>query len=109
MTSGVYVLSTDNGLYTGESTDFDRRYEEHKKSTKRKIEGTLSRFEVVRQKTGTLEVGDKNDRRLVEQLMMDLFDDDDRKTANDRKSIADKPKSGNSQKLRKILDKLDVC
>lgn len=109
ITHGAYVLSVDGDPYAGQSKQAEERKKQHRRKFKERLEGTLGRFEVVREKAGVRSKGDKGDRRIVEQLMMDFYDKSKITTANSNKAIAGKPRSKNSQELRKILKNIDVC
>ena len=88
--AGDYVLQEKGRFYIGESKDADRWLEQHENDTRKKIQGTLARFRVLREQTGT-EISDKNARNLVEQLSMSFFNNDD--TTNERRAIAKNPRS----------------
>ena len=80
--------------------NLDRRMKEHAKDSRKKVEGVLGLFHLD---------GDKNDMRLVEQFFMDLFRTANEPISNRINSIAEKPSSSNSQKLRRMVNKLDFC
>jgi RHS repeat-associated protein len=101
VTHGIYVLQDGASHYVGQSNDIDHRIEQHKNNTNKKIRDTLAKFHFP---------FTKNSKRILEQFMMDftakVFAEE---LTNGRREIAKEPKSSNSQRLRKILGKLDFC
>lgn len=101
VTHGIYVLQDGASHYVGQSNDMDHRIEQHKKNTNKKVRDTLARFDFP---------FTKNSKRILEQFMMDFIESVFRKDlTNGRMEIAENPKSSNSQRLRKIMSKLDFC
>ncbi|MGX5202404.1 hypothetical protein [Aliikangiella sp. IMCC44632] len=96
--AGVYLLQDGGKPYVGRSDDFGKRYKQHIKDAQKAVSGVFALFHVE----------GRNNQRIIEQFFMDALDTIDNGTNNYR-SIAEKPKSVNSQKLRKMLSKLDFC
>ncbi len=94
LTGGIYILADDGAGYN----DFDRRMNEHARSSKRKVEKVLALFHM-----------DRNEQRLVEQFFMDLFREANQPLTNINNSIAENPSSSNSRRLRRMVDRLDFC
>lgn len=101
LTGGVYIAD-DGGLpYVGKSKDFERRQREHARNETRKIKGILTRFH--------MNTVDNNQLRVVEEFFMELYDKANGRRTNTNRAIAKKPRSRNSQALRKMVDKLGFC
>jgi predicted GIY-YIG superfamily endonuclease len=100
LTGGIYILADNGSGYVGRTNDFDRRMQEHTRSSKRKVEKVLALFHMEM---------DRNEQRLVEQFFMDLFRQANQPLTNTNNSIALNPSSTNSRGLRRIMDRLDFC
>ncbi len=100
ITGGIYILNDRGNGYVGRTNDFDRRMREHAANNLRKVESVLAKFHID---------GDRNDLRLVEQFFMDLFREANQPLTNRINSIAQQPSSANSQRLRRMVDRLDFC
>ena len=105
LTGGVYVFMdsiapSNPQPYIGSTNDFNRRIQEHARSSTKKVEKVLAMFHMD---------GNRNDLRVVEQFFMDLFTQAGQQTTNRKNAIATNPASFNSQKLRRMVDQLDFC
>lgn len=109
MTSGIYFLKAQNGKgsYVGQSNDFDRRLDEHKrhkKQAQRQIQSMVARFQFMST--------DRNERRIVEQFMMNVADAFDEIPDRIEQNNAIRKGSGgskNTKKLQGIIADLDFC
>jgi len=99
-TGGIYVLLDGDSRYVGRTNDFERRYKEHVRDVTKNIKKTLARFHID---------GSRNELRQIEQFFIELLEQQKESVTNSSNSIARKPASSNSRKLRKLVDKLDLC
>lgn len=100
LTGGIYILNDGNNGYVGRTNDFERRIREHGRDAAKKVQRVLALFHID---------GDRNDMRLVEQFFMDLFREANQPLTNRINSISPSPASANSQRLRRMVDRLDFC
>jgi len=101
LTGGIYVLLDGTQKYIGRTSNFDRRLAEHAKDVTKNISKTLARFHMA---------PGRNNMRVVEQFFIELFRDTyGENISNKFNSVADRPRSLNSQRLRKMIDKLKLC
>ena len=69
-------------------------------NTNKKIRDTLARFDFP---------FTKNSKRILEQFMIEFVENELGPKTNKRNEVAESPKSSNSQRLKKIISKLDFC
>ena len=99
LTGGVYLLQDAGKPYVGRTDNFDKRVAQHTKSASKQIQRVMAFFHMP---------FGKNDQRLVEQFFIDLLKTIKNGT-NRINSVAQKPRSNNSKKIRKLLKNLKFC
>jgi hypothetical protein len=112
--SGIYVIEDgfdrEGKPYVGRSEDIDNRHPAER--VKRKIARIEFAIDDMFDKFGFKDEKKKfkNHLRLIEQFVMDhIRDQQETDISNKREEVAKKPKSKNSQALRKILEKIKMC
>lgn len=118
MVSGIYIFEDmsdkkgGNRPYIGKTNNHKVRKKQHADRVGKlfskiefHVDDILGLFNMTDEKKAF-----DNGLRALEQSFMDYFEDKQISTSNKYKSVADKPKSFNSKKIRNVLNnKIDLC
>jgi RHS repeat-associated protein len=115
MAIGVYVFTdgdNDNKPYAGKTNNHKVRKKQHGKRVKEMLVQVEFRAKNILDLFGLSDENKALDNglRIVEQSFMDYFDGNEIQTSNKYNSVANNPKSLNSQKIRTILNNgINIC